>query len=193
MEWVKSGDEPYMQMERLSLRNYYPHEIERLSVIRVNQTKTFDDVGYSFVFRVYLFQVGHPIRGGLYDPQMGPFSHQDRCETCNQYDIHCPGHLGHIELDVPVFNPVLFSFTLNVRLRMIVLNSSCSYSKDLAFIVIVLHVTRALLPAKYFKHNCVALNLVSLILLVIWKLSFGNIMVITTTVSPLLTLFLMHI
>ena len=60
------------------------------------------------------FQVGYPIRGGLYDPLMGPFE-RDRCETCNQYDIHCPGHLGHIELDVPVFNPVLFQFTLSVR------------------------------------------------------------------------------
>lgn len=48
MDFVKSGDEPYMQMDRMRLRNYFPHEIEKLSIIRVTQTKTFDDVGYSY-------------------------------------------------------------------------------------------------------------------------------------------------
>lgn len=44
---------------------------------------------------------------------MGPMD-RDRCETCYQAEIYCPGHIGHIQLDVPVFNPLLYSFTLNV-------------------------------------------------------------------------------
>ncbi|KJH43098.1 RNA polymerase Rpb1, domain 2 [Dictyocaulus viviparus] len=60
------------------------------------------------------FCVGHPIRGGLYDPVFGPLEPNDRCETCKQYDIHCPGHFGHIRLDVPVFSPIHFSFCFNL-------------------------------------------------------------------------------
>ncbi|VDM52658.1 unnamed protein product [Angiostrongylus costaricensis] len=78
LNFVRSGDEPYMQFDRLKLRNYFPHEVEKLSVLRVRQTRAFDEVG-------------HPIRGGLYDPAFGPLEARDRCETCNQYEVHCPG------------------------------------------------------------------------------------------------------
>ncbi|KAK6016335.1 RNA polymerase Rpb1, domain 2, partial [Ostertagia ostertagi] len=159
---VKSGDEPYMQFDKLKLRNYFPHEIEKLSVLRITQTRSFDEVG-------------HAIRGGLYDPALGPTEPRDRCETCHQYEVHCPGkdyftcsvrthrkssfshafnvanilsscirprfylncigscrqerklrtanfhvetpftgHFGHIRLDVPVFNPILYSFCFNL-------------------------------------------------------------------------------
>ncbi|CAI5442080.1 unnamed protein product [Caenorhabditis angaria] len=82
-------------------RNYFPHEIDKLSVLKVTQTKTFDEVG-------------HPISGGLYDSLLGPGDNNDKCLTCNQYDRHCPGHMGHIQLTVPVFNPLLFQFTYNL-------------------------------------------------------------------------------
>ncbi|CAB3411186.1 unnamed protein product [Caenorhabditis bovis] len=101
LDFVRSGEEPYMQFSNFKLRNYFPHEIEKLSVLKVTQTKTFDEIG-------------HPIPGGLYDPILGPGETNDKCMTCNQYERHCPGHLGHIELDVPVFNPLLFSFTYNL-------------------------------------------------------------------------------
>uniref|UniRef100_A0A0K0D2N9 DNA-directed RNA polymerase n=1 Tax=Angiostrongylus cantonensis TaxID=6313 RepID=A0A0K0D2N9_ANGCA len=74
LNFVRSGDEPYMQFDRLKLRNYFPHEIEKLSVLRVQQTRAFDEVG-------------HPIRGGLYDPAFGPLEARDRCETCHQYEL----------------------------------------------------------------------------------------------------------
>lgn len=44
MEYVRSGEEPFAQFDNLKLRNYFPHEIEKLSVLRVTQTKTFDEV-----------------------------------------------------------------------------------------------------------------------------------------------------
>ncbi|CAI4231731.1 unnamed protein product [Auanema sp. JU1783] len=100
MSYVRLGEEPYMQLDKMKLRNYFPHEIEKLSVVRITQTKTFDEIG-------------HPVKGGLYDPAMGPHN-TDRCETCHQYQVHCPGHIGHLRLDVPVFNPLLFSFSLNL-------------------------------------------------------------------------------
>ncbi|UMM19287.1 hypothetical protein L5515_014957 [Caenorhabditis briggsae] len=99
--FVKNGEEPYMQFSNFKLRNYFPHEIDKLSVLKVIQTKTFDEVG-------------HPIEGGLYDPVLGPDNIRDNCRTCNQYERHCPGHMGHIQLAVPVFNPLLFQFTYNL-------------------------------------------------------------------------------
>ncbi|VDM78436.1 unnamed protein product, partial [Strongylus vulgaris] len=64
MTMVRSGDEPFMQFDKLKLRNYFPHEIEKLSVLRVTQTRSFDEVG-------------HAIRGGLYDPVLGPVEPRD--------------------------------------------------------------------------------------------------------------------
>ncbi|GMS82240.1 hypothetical protein PENTCL1PPCAC_4415 [Pristionchus entomophagus] len=98
---IRCGEEPYMQFDKMQLRNYYPHEMEKLSVLEITQTKTFD-------------QIGHPIRGGLYDPMLGASDSFDRCTTCDQYDFMCPGHFGHIRLDVPVFNPLLYQLTHNL-------------------------------------------------------------------------------
>ncbi|VDN36066.1 unnamed protein product [Gongylonema pulchrum] len=85
----KMGAEPYMMLDRVQLRCYYPREIEQLSV-------------------------GHPIRGGLYDPRLGPSESSDTCETCHQQGAYCPGHMGYIQLDVPVFNPLLFNFPFSI-------------------------------------------------------------------------------
>uniref|UniRef100_F1KPQ2 DNA-directed RNA polymerase subunit n=1 Tax=Ascaris suum TaxID=6253 RepID=F1KPQ2_ASCSU len=98
---LSPGQEPYMQADRLQLRSYFPHEIDELSVVQITQTKTFDEIG-------------HPVRGGLYDPRLGPIELFDQCETCYQQGTYCPGHMGYIQLDVPVFNPLLFSFTYSL-------------------------------------------------------------------------------
>ena len=81
-------------------------------------------------------QLGHPLEGGLYDLRMGPYSDRDRiaCSTCHQVSSppappppppqtseHCPGHIGHIELPLPVINP-LFYQTLHRLLKI-----SCVY------------------------------------------------------------------
>uniref|UniRef100_A0A158Q757 DNA-directed RNA polymerase subunit n=1 Tax=Elaeophora elaphi TaxID=1147741 RepID=A0A158Q757_9BILA len=97
----RPGHEPYKMLDRLKLRCYLPHEIERISVLRITETKTFDEVG-------------HPISGGLYDSRLGPLETYDTCETCHQQGTYCPGHMGHIQLEVPVFNPLLFGFTFSL-------------------------------------------------------------------------------
>ncbi|EFP02098.1 hypothetical protein CRE_15786 [Caenorhabditis remanei] len=114
--FVRNGEEPYMQFSNFKLRSYFPHEIDKLSVLKVTQTKTFDEVTITIknLMTNLFFQVGHPIAGGLYDPILGPDNNFDMCLTCNQYERHCPGHMGHIQLAVPVFNPLLFQFTYNL-------------------------------------------------------------------------------
>lgn len=46
---------------------------------------------------------------GLYDPALGPVEQGSAlCPTCHLTAKECPGHMGHIELDVPVYHPLLF-------------------------------------------------------------------------------------
>lgn len=37
--------------------------------------------------------------GSLYDPRMGTFEFNKRCQTCHQDNLSCPGHIGHIDFD----------------------------------------------------------------------------------------------
>ena len=68
----------------------------RLSVVEVTHPDVLDNLS-------------RPIPGGLYDPAMGPITRQGRCATCSLSSKDCPGHLGHMELPIPVYNPLLFS------------------------------------------------------------------------------------
>ncbi len=67
-----------------------------LSVCRINSIETLDPDGKQ-------------IHGGLYDLSMGPLEPRLSCGTCNMNYIQCPGHPGHIELDVPVYYPMYFN------------------------------------------------------------------------------------
>uniref|UniRef100_A0A7E4WCR3 DNA-directed RNA polymerase subunit n=1 Tax=Panagrellus redivivus TaxID=6233 RepID=A0A7E4WCR3_PANRE len=87
--------------ESMRFRVYTAKEVEKMSVIHVQKTQTFDAVGY-------------PVPGGLYDAHMGPISLGQHCETCILGGKDCPGHMGHIQLEVPTFNPILFPFMFNL-------------------------------------------------------------------------------
>ena len=60
--------------------------------------------------------LGHPVPNGLYDLKMGPFSDRNdmMCSTCYLHCEHCPGHLGHMELPLPVANPLLYNTILKI-------------------------------------------------------------------------------
>jgi len=66
-----------------------PDEIRRLSVVEVQNSDTYDEDGA-------------PIAGGLMDHRLGTLEPRQRCRTCGNIAINCPGHFGHIELAVPV-------------------------------------------------------------------------------------------
>jgi DNA-directed RNA polymerase I subunit RPA1 len=72
-------------------------EVLRLSVKRITATVSFD-------------ALGHPVAGGLYDAALGPTTNeQGPCVTCGLRSAQCPGHLGHVELCAPVYNPIVFA------------------------------------------------------------------------------------
>jgi len=66
-----------------------PDEIRRLSVVETGTSDTYDEDGA-------------PIAGGLMDQRLGTLEPRQRCRTCGNISINCPGHFGHIELAVPV-------------------------------------------------------------------------------------------
>lgn len=56
----------------------------------------------------FLDNVGNVAPNGLYDLSLGPADSKEVCSTCMQDFNNCPGHLGHIELPLPVYNPLFF-------------------------------------------------------------------------------------
>ncbi|KAL3868878.1 hypothetical protein ACJMK2_041634 [Sinanodonta woodiana] len=86
---------PQYQLHGLKFRFYSAKEIASLSVKEIRNPQTFDSLL-------------HPTQGGLYDPALGPVDRDDLCSTCGQNYIFCPGHMGHIQLPLTVYNAVYF-------------------------------------------------------------------------------------
>jgi DNA-directed RNA polymerase II subunit RPB1 len=71
-----------------------PDEIIKRSVVEINKTDTYSG--------------SEPIVGGLFDSRMGVLEHNRKCSICEQKNIFCPGHFGHIVLAKPVFHAMFF-------------------------------------------------------------------------------------
>ncbi|KAI1104433.1 beta and beta-prime subunits of DNA dependent RNA-polymerase [Jackrogersella minutella] len=84
-----------------------PTEIKAISVKRIENPTTFDSLL-------------NPIPGGLYDPALGAWG-DSVCTTCNLTQPNCPGHIGHIDLPVPVYHPVFMDQILRL------LRAQCQY------------------------------------------------------------------
>ncbi|KAH3666448.1 hypothetical protein OGAPHI_003444 [Ogataea philodendri] len=82
-------------------------DVRKLSAKQITNPTVFDNLG-------------HPVPGGLYDLSLGAFL-KNLCATCGLDDKYCPGHQGHIELPIPVYNPLFFNQMY------IFLRSSCLY------------------------------------------------------------------
>ncbi|KAJ9621608.1 hypothetical protein H2203_007095 [Taxawa tesnikishii (nom. ined.)] len=85
-------------------------EIRALSVKRVTNPTTFDTLL-------------NPVPGGLYDAALGAFG-DNACGTCN-LKFGCPGHCGHIEMPVHVYNPTFMDQCLRL------LRAKCIYCHHL--------------------------------------------------------------
>lgn len=82
----------HLEQENLQFSVFTSEDIRKLSVAKVFTGLTFD-------------ALGRPLSGGLYDSLMGTYGRSsDPCSTCFSLN-HCPGHLGHIELQSLVYNP----------------------------------------------------------------------------------------
>jgi DNA-directed RNA polymerase II subunit RPB1 len=77
-----------------------PDEIVKRSVVEINKTDTYAG--------------SEPIIGGLFDSRMGVLEHNRICCTCEQKNIFCPGHFGHIVLAKPVFHAMFFDIVKKI-------------------------------------------------------------------------------
>lgn len=66
-----------------------------------NQDESNVTVTNKELFKSYL-----PISEGVYDAHMGTTDHGWLCETCGNAKTICPGHVGSIDLNYPVKNPL---------------------------------------------------------------------------------------
>lgn len=91
---------------------FTPSELRRTSVKQITDPLSFDTLH-------------HPTPSGLYSPALGPLDKSDVCATCGLGYFGCPGHFGHVELAVPVFNPTVFSTMYRL------LGAGCGYCHKL--------------------------------------------------------------
>ncbi|MCW3981479.1 MAG: DNA-directed RNA polymerase subunit A' [Candidatus Bathyarchaeota archaeon] len=68
---------------------FSPRKLRRLSVTEIQTADTYDEDGA-------------PITSGLMDGRLGTLEPRQRCKTCGNTAIRCPGHFGHVELAVPI-------------------------------------------------------------------------------------------
>ena len=68
-----------------------PQELRKLSVVEIQTPDTYDEDGA-------------PITSGLMDGRLGTLEPRQRCKTCGNTAVRCPGHFGHIELAVPILH-----------------------------------------------------------------------------------------
>ncbi|VDB88072.1 Bgt-18 [Blumeria graminis f. sp. tritici] len=86
-------------------------DIKTLSVKRIENPQTFDTLL-------------HPVPGGLYDLALGAWADYS-CTTCNLNATGCPGHVGHIDLPVPLYHPIFMDQLLRL------LRAKCAYCHHL--------------------------------------------------------------
>jgi DNA-directed RNA polymerase beta' subunit len=77
-----------------------PDEIIKRSVVEITKTDTYTG--------------NVPVTGGLFDPRLGCIDHGKLCATCEQKNIQCPGHFGHIVLAKPVYHVMFFDIVRKI-------------------------------------------------------------------------------
>ncbi len=78
-------------IDELRFGVFAPQELRRLSVVEIQTADTYDEDGA-------------PITSGLMDGRLGTLEPRQRCRTCGNTAIRCPGHFGHVELAVPIIH-----------------------------------------------------------------------------------------
>ncbi|KAK9816421.1 hypothetical protein WJX72_000053 [[Myrmecia] bisecta] len=103
MTAIPSREVTTTQVAAVSFGFYSDEEIRKLSVKQIVSPIVYDNLK-------------NAVPGGLYDAAMGPMEPHDSCQSCGLRYQACPGHFGHVELAVPVYNPLVFG-TLYKLLR----------------------------------------------------------------------------
>lgn len=88
-------------LKQVEFSVYTPDELVKMSSAHITQLEAFDPLG-------------QPIEGGLYDDRLGPAKRLELCKTCKKGQMWCEGHVGHIQLPLPVYNPVFIRNVIQI-------------------------------------------------------------------------------
>lgn len=92
----------HLDPTNLQFSVFSSQDIKKLSVAKIMVPNTID-------------VLGRALPGGLYDPAMGPYDRDcDPCSTCFNLIANCPGHIGHIDLSMLVYNPVFMNTVYSI-------------------------------------------------------------------------------
>ncbi|XP_001602617.2 DNA-directed RNA polymerase I subunit RPA1 [Nasonia vitripennis] len=127
----------HLDPKSLAFSVFTADDIKNLSVKKITTPDSFN-------------VLGHPLIGGLHDPALGPLTDtSDPCRTCGCNVYKCTGHFGHIDLPMPVINP-LFHKALQTLLKLACLNCFSLQIPPLAKLLLSAKLT--LLQRGYFSH-----------------------------------------
>ena len=82
-------DRPVSRVRGLQFGLIGPDEVRRRSVVEITNNETYSGA--------------EPVQNGLFDPRMGVIDNNSICRTCEQKNVFCPGHFGHLVLAKPVY------------------------------------------------------------------------------------------
>jgi len=88
-------------VDEISFGLLSPQDMRKLSVVEIQTPDTYDEDGA-------------PITAGLMDGRLGTLEPRQRCKTCGNTAIRCPGHFGHIELSVPITHIAFTKIIYNI-------------------------------------------------------------------------------
>ena len=102
--------------------------IKDISLIKF-YLKTAEDIRKTSVCEITEIDLysknNEPQKGSLMDTRMGPNDKDILCKTCKNDINICPGHFGHIELAVPVYNVLYLNYIKKI------LEVTCCYCSNL--------------------------------------------------------------
>ncbi|MEM3571345.1 MAG: DNA-directed RNA polymerase subunit A', partial [Candidatus Bathyarchaeia archaeon] len=84
-------EEVLKSIEKIKFTLLSPNEMRKLSVVEIQTADTYDEDGA-------------PIVHGLMDGRLGTLEPRQKCKTCGNTTVACPGHFGHIELAEPIIH-----------------------------------------------------------------------------------------
>ena len=88
---MTATEETYKIVESIKFSLLSPNEVRKLSAVEIQTADTYDEDGV-------------PIVAGLMDGRLGTLEPRQKCRTCGNTAMACPGHFGHIELAEPVIH-----------------------------------------------------------------------------------------
>ena len=106
-------EEPVKILGGIKFSIWSPVEVRKFSVAEVTAPETYDEDGM-------------PVQGGLMDNRLGTLEPGQKCATCGNTSVRCPGHFGHIELAEPVLH---IAFIDDIHKLLLITCRSCNKIK----------------------------------------------------------------